>query len=276
MASSRGTRRDASKERDGRVSDSDSRLSGRRVLVVGASSGVGRAASIALAREGARVALAARRRAKLEEAVAEAGNGALAVECDVQDEASIESAVAQVVDAFGGLDALIYAPGIAVFEPLAKLDGETWRRVLDTNLVGPTMALRASIEHLHASRGKAVLISSIVIDDRPPRPQNAPYVVSKVALETLVAAWQGEHRAVGFTTIALGDTVTEFGQDNDPAKLGPMVHSWIDGGYMYGRAMDVESVAEQVVSVLRSRETVRRVAITPRYSDDPSDGGGFW
>lgn len=258
------------------MSESDSQLMGRRILVMGASSGVGRATGLALAREGARVAFAARRRERLEEAVQEAGKAALAVECDVEKEASIEAAVAQVVDAFGGLDALIYAPGIAVFESLAEIDGATWRRVLDTNLVGPTMALRAAIAHLHASRGKAVLISSIVIDDRPPRPQNAPYVVSKVALEALAAAWQGEHRAVGFTTIAMGDTVTEFGQDSDPQRIGPMVHRWIDGGYMYGRAMEAESVAEQIVSVLRSRETVRRVAITPRYSDDPSDGGGFW
>ena len=258
------------------MSEPDSRLSGRRVLVVGASSGVGRAAGLALAREGARVAFAARRRERLDDAVREAGKEALAVECDVQEEQSVQAAVARTVDAFDGLDALIYAPGIAVFESLTDLDAETWRRVLDTNLVGPTIAMRAAIEHLHASRGKVVLVSSIVIDDHPPRPQNAPYVVSKVALEALAAAWQGEHRAVGFTTVAMGDTVTEFGQDNDPARLGPMVHRWIEGGYMYGRAMEAESIAEQIVSALRSRETVRRIAITPRYSDDPSDGGGFW
>jgi hypothetical protein len=45
---------------------------------------------------------------------------------------------------------------------------------------------------------------------------------------------------------------------------------------MYGRAMETESVAEQILSVLKSRETVRRVAITPRYSEDPRDGGGRW
>jgi len=258
----------------------DSRLKGLRVLVIGASSGVGRAAGEALAGEGARVAFAARRTDRLEEAVrgviADGRGEALAIECDVCDESSVDAAVSRTIAAYGGLDALVYAPGIAVFRRLSEIDAETWRRVLDTNLVGPTLALRAAISHLEESRGKAVLISSIVIDDRPPRPQNAPYVVSKVALEALVQAWQGEHRSVGFTTIAMGDTVTEFGQDSDPALLGGMVKSWVQSGYMYGRAMDVESVAEQIVSVLRSRETVRRVAITPRYSDDPSDGGGHW
>ena len=258
------------------MSGSDSSFEGRRILVIGASSGVGRAAGLALASRGARVAFAARRVDRLRACIAEAGDACLAVACDVRDESAVQSAVADTLSCFGGLDALVYAPGIAVFERLADLDGETWRSVLDTNLVGPTIALRASIEALHASRGKVVLISSIVIDDRPPRAQNAPYVVSKVALEALAAAWQGEHRAVGFTTIAMGDTVTEFGQDSDPAKLAPMVKDWVESGYMYGRAMEPETVAEQVLSALASKETVRRIAITPRYSDDPKDGGGFW
>lgn len=255
-------------------------MEGLRVLVIGASSGVGRAAGEALASEGARVGFAARRKDRLEEAVrgvtANGKGEALAVECDVCEESSVEAAVSQTVAAFGGLDALVYAPGIAVFRRLSEIDAETWRRVVDTNLIGPSIALRAAISELEANRGKAVLISSIVIDDRPPRPQNAPYVVSKVALEALVQAWQGEHRSVGFTTIAIGDTVTEFGQDSDPTLLVDMVKSWVKGGYMFGRAMEVESVAQQIVSVLESRETVRRVAITPRYSDDPSDGGGHW
>lgn len=256
-------------------------LRGRRVLVIGASSGVGRAAGLALARAGASVAFAARRLDRLEEAVAEVGADALALACDVEDESSVDATVASVVQAWGGLDALVYAPGIGLFERLVEIDASAWRRVLDTNLVGPSLAMRAAMPHLEASQsethqGKVVLISSIVIDDSPPRPQNAPYVVSKVALEALAQAWQGEHRKVGITTIAMGDTVTEFGQDGDPSRLIPMVQEWVAQGYMYGRAMDAESVAEQVVSAIRSRETVRRIAITPRYSDDPADGGGTW
>lgn len=262
------------------MTDPKSRIAGLRVLVIGASSGVGRASADALTAEGARVAYAARRKDRLDDSVrrvTETGVGeAVAIECDVCDEASIESTVRESVEAFGGLDALVYAPGIAIFEPLSEIGAKDWRRVLDTNLVGPTVALRAAIGDLEATRGKVVLISSIVIDDRPPRPRNAPYVVSKVAVEALAQAWQGEHRSVGFTTIAMGDTVTEFGQDADPARIGEMVRDWVASGYMYGRAMEVESIAEQVLSALRSKETIRRIAITPRYSDDPTDGGGSW
>ena len=261
------------------MAEVDSRLVGRRVLVIGASSGVGRAAADALANQGAHVAYAARRLDRLEEAAKAAGHEAFAVECDVCDEASIQAAVKTTVARLEGLDALVYAPGIATFEPVSEIDGQTWRRILDTNLIGPSLALRAAIAHLEESRGKAVVVSSIVIDDRPPRGGNAPYVVSKTALETLVQAWQGEHHAVGFTTIAMGDTITEFGQGAEPAKMvqmGEIVRSWVELGYMYGRAMDPESVAEQIVSVLKSKETIRRVAITPHYSDDPDTGSKLW
>lgn len=256
----------------------ESRLEGRRVLVIGASSGVGRAIGMSLATAGARVAFAARRKDRLEDAVRAVAEGSkgegIAVRCDVCEEPSVEAAVAQTVKAFGGLDALVYAPGIGIFRRLEDIDAQSFRHLLDTNLVGATIALRSAISHLEESHGKAVLISSIAIDDRPPRPQNAPYVVSKVALESLVQAWQGEHRLVGFTTVAMGDTVTEFGQDGDLENLISIVPLWVERGYMYGRAMEVEAIAEQVVSALACKETVRRIAITPRYAEDPTVGGG--
>jgi NAD(P)-dependent dehydrogenase (short-subunit alcohol dehydrogenase family) len=96
----------------------------------------------------------------------------------------------------------------------------------------------------------------------------APYVVSKGALETLVRAWQGEHRSVGFTTVAMGDTLTEFGFGHDREVLIPITQRWMAEGYMYGRTMDVASIAAQIVSALASAETVRRIAITPHYGDD--------
>jgi NAD(P)-dependent dehydrogenase (short-subunit alcohol dehydrogenase family) len=244
------------------------KLVGRRVLVVGASSGVGQGTGLALAAEGAHVALAARRVERLEEAVAQAGENAMAIECDVTDEAACGAMVERAVEAFGGLDAIVYTPGVGVFKPIAEIDADAWRWALETNLIGATVVTRAAIPHLEASQGKAVFVSSIVIDDSPPRPSYAPYVVSKMALETLVRAWQGEHRSVGFTTIAMGDTFTEFGLGHDPEELIPITQRWIAEGYMYGRTMDVASIAAQIVSALASPETVRRIAITPRYGDD--------
>lgn len=242
------------------------RLSGKRLLAVGASSGLGRASALAAAAEGARVCFAARRIDRIEEAARAAGNGAFPLSCDVRDESSCRSVVAGAAETMGGLDAVFYAPGISTFGPIEEIDAESWRAVLETNLVGASLILSAAIGYLEASRGKAVFISSIVINDSPPRPQQAAYVISKVALETLIEAWQAEHRQVGFTSIASGDTLTEFGIGHDVEKLAPIVRQWQDQGYLYGRMMEVSAIAEQVVNALCSSETIRRIAITPAYA----------
>ena len=80
-----------------------------RTVVVGASSGLGRCIGIGLAQRGARVALLARRRDLLGDAAREAGPETLAIECDVTDEASCRSAIADAASGLGGIDALVYA-----------------------------------------------------------------------------------------------------------------------------------------------------------------------
>ena len=241
------------------------RLSGKRLLAVGASSGIGKASALAAAAEGARVCLAARRSDRIEKAAAEAGNESFPLPCDVRDESSCRSLVAEAAAIMGGLDGVIYAPGISTFGPIEEIDAESWRAVLETNLIGASLILNAAIAFLEDSRGKAVFISSIVIDDSPPRHQQASYVISKIALESLIAAWQAEHPRVGFTSIASGDALTEFGVGHDVQKLAPIVKKWQDQGYMYGRMMEASAVAEQVVNALSASETIRRIAITPSY-----------
>jgi len=245
-----------------------SRLTGRRVLVLGASLGIGRASAMAIAAEGARVALAARRLEPLEQAVAEAGPECVGFECDVADADACESVVQRTVEAFGGLDAVVYAPGITLFGRVEEMDSDAWRTTFEINLFGATLVTRAALPHLLAARGKVVYFSSISIDDRPPRYGLAPYVASKVALESLAKAWQGEHPTIGFTTIAMGDTLTSKVDDSATGILAELVPRWLAYGLMPGRVMEPESVAEQVVNVLASSETVRRLAITPTAPDD--------
>ena len=83
-----------------------------RAVVVGASSGLGRCIGIGLAQRGANVALLARRRGNLDDAAKEAGNGALAIACDVTDEASVRAAIADASAGLGGIDAL--GPGLRI------------------------------------------------------------------------------------------------------------------------------------------------------------------
>ncbi|HPG24542.1 MAG: SDR family oxidoreductase [Spirochaetaceae bacterium] len=242
---------------------SGSRLADRRVLVVGASAGLGQATARAIAAEGARVAIAARRRPRLEACLATLPRGAVALECDVAEDSACERVVAETVSAFGGLEAVVYAPGLTILRAARDTTGSDWRETFETNLFGAAMVTRAALPHLLESRGRVVYFSSISIDDRPPRAGMSAYVASKVALESMAQAFQGEHPSVGFTTIAAGDTLTEKVAETPPEVAMEFVPRWMSAGLLPGRLMDAESVAEQVVNVLASREHVRRLAITP-------------
>jgi NADP-dependent 3-hydroxy acid dehydrogenase YdfG len=105
-------------------------ISGRRILVVGASSGMGRAIAVSLGKSGARVALTGRRLERLEEAAAEVGDGALPLAHDVREASSTEAVVARAADALGGLDALIYCAGIGRLVMLADAGADVWRETL--------------------------------------------------------------------------------------------------------------------------------------------------
>jgi NAD(P)-dependent dehydrogenase (short-subunit alcohol dehydrogenase family) len=117
-----------------------------RTVVVGASSGLGRCIGVGLAQRGADVALLARRRERIEAAAKEAGASAIAIECDVTDEASCRSAIVDAADALGGIDNLFYTPAIGPLVRMVDTDAETWRRVFDTNVIGAALVTR---RHCH-------------------------------------------------------------------------------------------------------------------------------
>lgn len=111
-------------------------LTGRRILVTGASSGVGRAAAEAFVRDGATVAMLARRGALLEEQAHAWGARAVPIAADIADPTECEAAVAEAHRRLGGFDTVINAAGIAYPTPLAALDAPQWNAVIATNLSG--------------------------------------------------------------------------------------------------------------------------------------------
>ena len=252
------------------------RLADCRTLVVGASSGIGRAIAIALGREGARVAVAARREERLDEIARAVPGGAAVVRCDVRDPGSCEAAVEAAVLQLGGLDALVYAAGTALLLPVAEADAQAWSEIFETNVSGASLVTRAALPHLNASRGRALYLSSISANDRPPRRGLGLYVVSKAALNRLIDVWREEHRAVGFTRLLVGDTgETEMARGWDRNRGGECVREWIEKGFMFGRSMLPDSVARHVVDLLASDETVSESTIVPRYPEalPPSQQG---
>jgi NAD(P)-dependent dehydrogenase (short-subunit alcohol dehydrogenase family) len=141
-------------------------LTGRVAVVTGASSGLGVTFAEGLAGAGARVVLAARRRDRIEKtarSLEEQGAEALAVECDVASEASVDELVRATVARFGRVDVLVNNAGVASIAPAAQESVESFRGVLDVNLVGAFLcAQRFGRVMLEQKRGSIVNIASIL------------------------------------------------------------------------------------------------------------------
>jgi NAD(P)-dependent dehydrogenase (short-subunit alcohol dehydrogenase family) len=245
-----------------------------RTVVVGASSGLGRCIGIGLAQRGAHVALLARRRENLEAAAQEAGPSTVVVECDVTDEESCRSAIAEAAAALGGIDALVYAPGIGPLVRLADTDAATWRRVFDTNVTGAALVTSAAIGHLTASSGTAVYLSSVSASVTPPWPGLGAYAVSKAALDKLVDAWRAEHPDVGFTRVVVGDCAggdgdaqTQFANGWDTDLAVEMYPIWSARNYLSGSLMDVDNLVGVIDTVLRggANLSIPSVTVAPRH-----------
>lgn len=242
-----------------------------RVVVVGASSGLGRCLAVGLAERGAQVALLARRKDRLDDAVAEAGHGAVAIRCDVTDQRSCQDAIQEAARALGGIDALVYAPGIGTLARLADLDLDTWRRTFDTNVIGAALITAAALPHLQATSGTAAYLSSVSASMTPPWPGLGSYAVSKAALDKLVEAWRAEHPRIGFTRVVVGDCaggegpgLTEFAAGWDHALIGEFHPTWAARGYLTGSLLEVDELVRVVDHVLRSGASIPSVTVTPR------------
>jgi NAD(P)-dependent dehydrogenase (short-subunit alcohol dehydrogenase family) len=228
-------------------------LADKRILVVGASSGIGRAVGAAATVAGARVAFAARRADRVKEAAAEAGNGAIGVACDVTEEHSCAALVDEVTSTFGGLDALVYAAGISPLTRLSEADGDAWERVLRTNLVGPGLVCAAALPHLKSSGGRAVFLSSSSVGR--PYPGLSMYAASKAALEEQIRGWRAENPDLCFSCVVVGPTLgTEFADAWDPQLMGEILQFWHDHGYDAGTAavMSLRQMTSVVIDVLAS------------------------
>jgi len=247
-----------------------------RVVVVGASSGLGRCAGIDLGSRGNRVALLARRHDRLVDAAKEAGPDALAIACDVTDEESCRAAIEEAADGLGGIDALVHTTGIGPLAPVEKTDADTWRRVLDTNVIGAALITNAALPHLTASAGTAVYLSTVGASITPAWPGFASYHVSKAALEKLVEAYRVEHPEVGFTRFVVrdcgggeGDSRTEFNNGWDMTYAAEVVPVWRQRGYLTGDLLDVSEFLRTLDAVLRCGGTIPEVTVTPRASRKP-------
>jgi NAD(P)-dependent dehydrogenase (short-subunit alcohol dehydrogenase family) len=243
-----------------------------RTVVVGASSGLGRCIGIGLAQRGAQTALLAHRQQRLEGTAKEAGPGTLAITCDVTDTDSCRSALNQAADGLGGIDALVYAPGVGPLVRLADMDADTWRHVFDTNVIGASLVTAAALPYLTESSGTAVYLSSVSASVTPPWPGLGAYAVSKAALDKLVEAWRAEHPTVGFSRVIVGecmggegDSVPGFADGWDQDLAAEVMPVWFARNYMSGSFVGVEDLISVVDTVLRQGSVaISSVTVAPR------------
>ena len=199
------------------------------VFITGASSGIGEALARAFALEGARLALAARRLERLESVRQElmpAAAEVLAVPCDVTSRPSLDAAVAQTAEAFGGIDVAVANAGFGVTGFFQDLSTADFRRQFETNVFGLLDTVYAVLPHVRASKGRLALISSV--SGRVGSPASSPYVASKFAVTGLAESIYYDLRADGVSVtciepgfveskIRMTDNAGRFHEDwNDP------------------------------------------------------------
>ncbi len=182
------------------------RMDGRVALVTGASSGLGRHFAGVLARAGARVALGARRAGETQEAADEinaAGGTAVAVALDVTDEASIDAALDATAAQWGAVDTLINNAGVADARPALDVDGETWDRILDTNLKGAWSMARAFAARLVEAETPGAVVNIASISGHRVVGELMPYAVSKAGIVHMTRALAMEWARHGIRVNAL-------------------------------------------------------------------------
>lgn len=194
-------------------------LEGKVALVTGASSGIGRAISLALVAEGAQVVAGARRTDRLAELVAASDGRVTAVDLDVTDRASAARAVATTVAEHGRLDLLVNNAGLMVNAPVATADLDEWERMIGTNLLGSMFMAHAALPHLLESKGTLVQVSST--SGRVASPTASAYSASKFGIAAFAESLRLEVTAQGVRVVVVepGFTATELtSHATDPAS----------------------------------------------------------
>lgn len=194
------------------------RFESKVVIITGASAGIGKAAALQFAAEGAQVVLAARGQAKLDAAVAEviaAGGTAIGVPCDIADDAQCLALFDAAIDAFGGIDVLVNNAALHHRGPVLTQSAETLARMVDVNLRSPIFMTRAVLPHLQA-RGGGAVIQVASLAGRVPTPGSATYSATKFGLRAFGLALNQELAGTGITisSVSPGPVDTGFIMDD--------------------------------------------------------------
>lgn len=166
-------------------------LQGRVALVTGGGSGIGKAAAITLAREGAKIGVLGRTRSELDKTVAEIaaeGGTAIALEADIADEEAMRAAVAKLVETYHRLDIVVANAGInGVWAPIDDLAPEEWDKTIRINLRGTYLTLHVTVPQMKAQGGGSIIVVSSINGNRTfTSPGATAYSATKAAQVAMV------------------------------------------------------------------------------------------
>jgi NAD(P)-dependent dehydrogenase (short-subunit alcohol dehydrogenase family) len=201
-------------------------LDGKVAIVTGASRGIGKAISIALAQQGANLVLAARSIADLKEtqaSIVALGVRAEVVPTDVTSEEQIENLFSKTMECFGRLDILVNNAGVFINEPIDRMSTETWDRVVDIELRAPFICTRAAFRIMKPQGGGRIINIGSISAQRV-RPNTAPYNASKFGLVGLTHTTALEGRQFGITCGCLHPGITgDLSRNAKKDKPDPMM-----------------------------------------------------
>ncbi|MEJ0086631.1 MAG: SDR family oxidoreductase [Pseudomonadota bacterium] len=230
------------------------RLAGRRIILTGASEGIGRALALALSAQGARVALAARDAARLEELARECrarGGETLVVPTDIANEVDCGWLVETTLQNFGGIDIVIHNAGITMWSRFdAVADLEIFERLMQVNYLAPVRLTALALPHLKQSKGLLVAVASIA--GLTGVPERTGYAASKHAMIGFFDSLRIELRGTGVdvSVIAPDFVVSEIhkraiGADGEPLGASPM---------QVAKIMTAEDCAQGIVRAIAKRQ----------------------
>jgi NADP-dependent 3-hydroxy acid dehydrogenase YdfG len=243
-------------------------LEGTVALVTGASSGIGEATAAVLADEGARVALVARRRDRLEALAERLGrDNSLVIEADVTDPDLAARAVSQAVDQFGRLDTLVNNAGVMLLGPIVGAPIEEWQRMVNLNLLGLLYCTHAALPHLLAAaelepRAVADVVNVSSVAGRVARLNSGVYNATKHGVGAFSESLRQEvtKRHVRVTIIEPGAVGTELAFHNRPEILEEMAKTFAGTEIM--QATDIAESIRYAVTQPR-RVAVNEILVRP-------------
>ena len=232
---------------------------GKVVFITGASAGIGAALALEFARQGADVALAARRRDRLEalaEDVRRLGRRAVATSCDVRMDGDLERAVGEAVAALGRIDVVVANAGFGVAGELRRLALPDYRRQFETNVFGVLRTVYASLIELEKTRGTLVIIGSVA--GHVAAPGSTPYAMSKFAVRALSEGLGHElaSRGVAVVLVSPGFVESELRQVDNEGRFRSEARDRVPGWLV----MPSASAARKIVRAVARRR--REVVIT--------------